>query len=212
MSLINDALKRARQAQPIATAPPGQPMTPATYRRPAQWPILLVPLLLIGVVAVATWFFWQAANASRQALAQPPMLRAQARENPRPAVMSVPVVSPIPANQTSPAPELPQQSPVAVPALTPANPAGGAVQDQTTASPVASAASPVTHVPAPVEPPKPAPLKLKAIIYRPDNPSVLINNKTLFLGDKIGDSRVIDITQSSVKLLCQGQTNVLTLE
>lgn len=211
MSLINDALKRARQAQPTTPSHRSQPMTPAADRRPAYWPILLVPLLLIGVVVVATWFFWQAANASRQALAQPPVLRAQARENPRLVTSSPPMLSPSPVNQSSPATDFSTPSAIPVPALIPANPSGGAVQDQTTSVQVASAAPPVTN-PPPVEPSKPPPLKLKAIIYQPDNPSVLINSKTLFLGDKIGDSRVIDITQDSVKLLCQGQTNVLTLE
>jgi hypothetical protein len=211
MSLINDALKRARKAQPPPPDSAGPPMTPVTYPRPAQWPILIVPLLLIGMVVVATWLFWYAAKIGRNSLAEPLVTRASARER----AASLPPAPPLPyASALARTEELLQQlsnRPVAeFPSPTTPLP-GGAVATPNTNTPNIAAAPPVTSAPAVVEPPKPPPLRLQAIFYRTDNPSAVINRRTLYLGDKIGDSRVIDIGQECVKLLCQGQTNVLTL-
>jgi hypothetical protein len=54
-------------------------------------------------------------------------------------------------------------------------------------------------------------LKLQSIYYRPTNPSVMINGKTLFVSDEISGVTVADITASSVTLVLSGQTNILTL-
>ena len=40
------------------------------------------------------------------------------------------------------------------------------------------------------EPPKPAPLRLQAILFNPKRPSAMISGKTVFIGDKLGDLRV----------------------
>jgi hypothetical protein len=60
-------------------------------------------------------------------------------------------------------------------------------------------------------PPKPAPLRLQAIIFNPRRPSAMISGKTLFIGDKLGDLRVVAISKESAILAGAGQTNVLTL-
>ena len=73
-------------------------------------------------------------------------------------------------------------------------------------------ATPVVAVPvAPVPPPKFPPLRLQSIFYRPSNPSVMINGRTLFLDDEIQGVIVADIRPSSVTLVLSGHTNVLTL-
>jgi hypothetical protein len=64
---------------------------------------------------------------------------------------------------------------------------------------------------APPPPPKPAPLRLQAIIFSPKRPSAMISGKTLFVGDKLGDLRVVAIDQDSATLAGAGQTNVLSL-
>lgn len=75
-----------------------------------------------------------------------------------------------------------------------------------------AAATPVVAVPAaPVPPPKFPPLRLQSIFYRPSNPSVMINGRTLFLDDEIQGVTVADIHPSSVTLVLSGHTNVLTL-
>jgi MSHA biogenesis protein MshK len=56
------------------------------------------------------------------------------------------------------------------------------------------------------------PLKLNAIFYRTRNPSVVINSKTLYIGDKVAQAKVLAIDRESVTLEKGGQTNVLTVE
>lgn len=65
---------------------------------------------------------------------------------------------------------------------------------------------------AQVEPPKSVPPQLRAIIFNPTRPSALIDGKTVFVGDKIREFRVIAITPVSATLASVTQTNVLTLE
>jgi hypothetical protein len=52
---------------------------------------------------------------------------------------------------------------------------------------------------------------LQAIIFNPKRPSAMIGGKTLFIGDKVGDLRVVAIDKNSATLAGGGQTNVLTL-
>ena len=58
----------------------------------------------------------------------------------------------------------------------------------------------------------PPPFKLNAIFFRARNPSVVINSKTLYIGDKVAQAKVLKIERESVTLEKGGQTNVLTLE
>ncbi len=58
----------------------------------------------------------------------------------------------------------------------------------------------------------PPPFKLNAIFFRAKNPSVVINSKTLYIGDKVAQAKVLKIERESVTLEKGGQTNVLTLE
>ena len=69
-----------------------------------------------------------------------------------------------------------------------------------------------TNSPAIVEAaPKPAPLRLQAIFWSPTRPSAMIGGKTRFVGDKLGEYRVVAIDQESATLAGAGQTNVLSL-
>lgn len=64
---------------------------------------------------------------------------------------------------------------------------------------------------APAPPPKFPPLRLQSIFYRPANPSVMINGRTLYLNDEIQGVIVADIQPASATLVLSGHTNVLTL-
>ncbi len=97
----------------------------------------------------------------------------------------------VPATSTSPV----VKAPAVATTPTPATPA-------TPAAPVTPAAA------APVRFP---PLRLQSIFYRPTNPSVMINGKTLFVSDEIQGVTIADIKPASVTLVLSGQTNVLTL-
>lgn len=215
MSLINDALKRASRAPAPPAPPAAPPMTPVEHRPPSQWPARLVPVLLLGVTVVAAWFFWSAARMGRQPAAQGLSHPVAARETAPPAESgtALPFANALRLS-TAVAHQVSQSLSAAESPLASTHPTGGAGSLPFTNSPTAGTALPVTHPLAETTPPKPAPppLKLKAILYRPSNPSVLINTKTLFLGDRIGDARVIAIDRESVTLLSKGQTNVLTLE
>jgi hypothetical protein len=83
----------------------------------------------------------------------------------------------------------------------PAVPAAAEVQVQ----PVAP-----TNPPAAVEPASPA-FKLQAILYNPTRPSVMINSRTLFIGDRINEYHVTEIHRDSATLTGSDPTNVLIL-
>jgi hypothetical protein len=73
-----------------------------------------------------------------------------------------------------------------------------------------SEASDASAMTAPA-PPKAAPLRLQALVFNPTRPSAMISGKTLFVGDRLGDLRVVAINKDSAILIGAGQTNVLTL-
>ena len=60
-------------------------------------------------------------------------------------------------------------------------------------------------------PPQPEPLKLQAIFFTPGRPSVMIGGKTLFVGDRVGEFRILAITPNSATLEGAGQKKVLSL-
>lgn len=71
-----------------------------------------------------------------------------------------------------------------------------------------------TNVQATVEPPKPTfpTVRLQGIFYRPDRPSVVINAKSVCVGEKVAGAKVVAITRESATLEWNGETKVLTLE
>jgi len=189
MSLINDAIKRATAGASKPEAPGKGAshlhLEPVPARRPARWPILVMPLLLAGLVSLGVIFIlkgWQTHQGE--------LLPVSAREI-------------VPA----PAPDVPNAVPNPIPeaASSPGTPA--------------VAASETAEVPAAVPAPPPAPvvptfpdLKLKGILYRPSNPSAVINNKSVFVGERINDAQVIGITQDSVTVMWNDETRVLTMQ
>jgi hypothetical protein len=59
--------------------------------------------------------------------------------------------------------------------------------------------------------PKLPPLRLQGIVFNPRRPSVVINGRTLFVGEKLGDARVVAIDRESATLVSAGGTNVLSM-
>lgn len=201
MSLINEALKRARQL-PAAPAPDlhYRPVEPAAATRhtSGMWlPIVLAAVALLALVAV--WQIAHRSNSPDQKLALAPAVepnQAASTESPTtpvPAPPAKPMMAP--ATQSTPAP---------APAL--ANAA--------TTEPVAPSTTVAATNAAPaVEPaaPPPPPLKLQGVVYNPRRPSAVISGRTLFIGDRIRDFRVVAIGQDSATLVGAGQTNLLSL-
>lgn len=185
MSLINDALKRAKQAQQKSPPLPA-PVTslrPATATRPGSsalgllWPIAVAALFLL-VGGVVVWFVVARAG-TKSPLATGP--------NSKPSATIVPLVT---ASKPAPVASLPvvEQEPAPV------------------IPPVAT-----TNLPAVVAEAPPAWPKLQGIFYRPDRPAALLNGKTVFVGGNSGEFRVAAITQQSVTIVRSGVSNILSL-
>ena len=196
MSLINDALKRAKQAQQRSQPPPGnvlqfRPVEPGQRApRRRDWVVPAV-VAVVGILAfVLIWPWARKSEASKSAEPTPQAVVA-AKEISAPAAPA--------ANQPAPAQPFPN---VATPAPAPNSPPAA-----TEANAVASV-SPSNEPPAP----KPPPLRLQAIVFSPTRPSAMINGRTLWVGDKLGAFRLVAIDHESATLVGLGQTNVLMLD
>jgi hypothetical protein len=202
MSLINDALKRATEAQPAGKPTPEMETTmkPVPQPRTVGLPVYFTPVLLF-IISGACWFLIKGWDVRRRAVASttPTTIPVQARE-----LEETPDIPPgegaelpIPGNRQfalndRPSASLPQNT--------------GA----TAAAAVASAES-VPAVAAADEAPA-ASFKLQGIFYRPANPSAVVNTRTVFVGDRIANAKVKAIDQQSVTLEVAGETKVLTLQ
>jgi hypothetical protein len=183
MSLINDALKRAREAQQQTPPPPiAEPqlhaVEPEKHTRHNVGFLILLALALItlgGLVLV-----WQISRKQSDDIQQV-------------------------AAKTPPA-----TAPAGEPSSTRANPTAIAPADTAPANPtpavVVTNAAPVPDAP-PAPPPPP---KLQGIVFNPKRPSALIDGRTVFLGDRFGQFRVVAITPQTVTLAGAGVTNVLS--
>jgi hypothetical protein len=185
MSLINDALKRAQEAQSSTPSAPQagpqlRPAEPTTYAWHGVGLILPAALALIAVMAL--FLVWE---VSRQRTTQPQEVRAATGA--APATESVhPTTPPAPTADTParlPAPGTPQ-----------------VVGDV------------ATNAPAVSDEVKPIMPRLQAVFFNPRNPSAVINGRTVFRGDSLGSFRVTRITADSATLVGERQTNVLRLE
>jgi len=190
MSLINDALKRAKQAQKDAQPPPPslqfRPVEQGQNKRGLDW---VVPAIVAVIGIFALLFMWpRNRDGSNGPLETKARTLASAKEEPA-APVAVHAKQPEPASQP---PAAPEPGPSAVP------------------GPSDLSAKPASP-PEPPPPPQPLPLRLQAIVFSPTRPSAIINNRTVFIGDKVGDLRVTAITQETTTLTGAGQTNVLTL-
>ena len=190
MSLINDALKRTKQAQQQNPPPPDgpalKPADPAATKSASNTKSLLYIMVACVIIGNALLFFAIKDRGTKKetAPANPP---------------SAPVAVPPTAVVTTPQPPPVQPAPAPVAVVTPAP----------TVTPIAPDTNAVAAV-AP-EPPKPAPLKLQSIIYNPSRPSAMVSGKFLFIGDKVQGFRVTAINQETVTLVGNNQTNVLSL-
>jgi hypothetical protein len=195
MSLINDALKRAKEAErnrPLQ-AHMGAQMEPVPQAKGSKLSILLALVTLL-VLGLAGWFFYKGVQSR---IASPPATTTLPA-----TVVEPPQSDPTPAPPPAAAPVTPV-APVAQPVTPPV---------------VETAPPPPAPTPAPVATPAPPPqpafpeLKLKAIFYRRVNPMAMINNQTLGLGDTIDGVRIIKIEPQQVTVELNGQTKGLVMD
>ena len=233
MSLISDALKRAKDAQHQTSVSdlPGLQLRPADPSPGVRFGIGFgVPIVLCLIALVGLFFTWQ--RAQRVHLAQGASRTdapAAAAVKPHPANALSPAAPPTaPAAKPSAVPEktadTPPPAPVASPPTNaappaPANPApqpdSKSALSSLAAAPLppgqpAAAGEPTNSV-APPPPPESAPLRLQGIFFNPSRPSAMIGGKMLFIGDRLGDLRLAAVTQNSATLIGPAQTNVLSL-
>jgi hypothetical protein len=224
MSLINDALKRAREAQqqlpsPLSPGPQLRPIEPAQQARHGLG--LLVPVGL-GVIALLGLFLvWQAAQGRGSIQVSAPKVPAAAKTGshpmppPAPAQAAPSSAASIQAPEPTPvAAQSPPPQPIPpVPAVTSSNTATATTLVAPATPAPAALETAATNTPALTEPvtPPPAPLKLQAIVFNPPQPSAIINGKTVFVGDYIREFQVLAISQTSATLADGGHTNVLRL-
>ncbi len=219
MSLINDALKRAKQAQQQAAPPPApnlelRPVEPGQCTRRGIG--LLAPAALALVALMLLLFVWQ--RSQQPGSAQPTEVHARAAmpadpiaaPQPEPAPAEPTPAEPAPAAEPVPAPVAPTEAVVDPASILEA----AAVAIPADLPAVAAADNQATNIPPVTEtPPPPPPLpRLQAIVYSPTRPSVMLNGKTLFIGEKLNGLRVTAIDKESVTLVGASQTNVLVLD
>jgi len=198
MSQINDALKKARQAQanaPVRESAP-QLRSPETDHPVRTGPALIVPALIVVVGLAGAGLVWVAMSGRKPdaqkvgpvaaANLPPPSPKPEpVLTHPREVVSAPPVVSP--AVTTGPEPKPAVVSPPPTVTIAPVAP------------PAASTLAP------------PATPKLNGIFFNPTRPTAIVNNKLVSTGSRVGVFTVLAITQNSVTLVGGGQTNVLSL-
>jgi hypothetical protein len=176
MSLINDALKRAKQAQRDSPNAPQsrvqfRPVEPGQQSLKKNHTAIWIALVIIAGLIIGF------------------VVRQLTREN------NTTTPKEVKAREIVPAKPVPQENSPSAP--------GGA----STAKSGAQEAAPAIPI---YQEPMPTP-KLQAVVSDPKRPSAIISGKSVFVGDKYGDLRVVAISQEGVKLVGGGQTNVLVL-
>ena len=236
MSLINDALKRAKQLQKKPPVPPGtetplQPTEGAAPQRRTSPVILAGSLVLVALAGWFLWQWWEKSNAPAQLAAVTPKTNAPAASptneaapksrfvaSMRQATNVAATVAKIQQSDTTVQEQPPTTPPVATREVK-----APAEREPTNETPIAPtptasvktnevASSPDTSArPSPRAVAFPA-LTLQGVYYRLKNPSALINNRTLYVGDEIDGARVAEIMRYAVKVEMGGQFKELTLK
>jgi len=194
MSLINEALKRAKQAQQE-----NPPATPALEFRPVEPSqsasrrttllivgMTLVVILILGLAGTLIWFVFKSDRASLP-------IAARVAETPLPALPSEVKPAPVP----TPATEV-------LPAVAPATGQQFEHPDEPNTNRVPVGAEIVEAI-------QPPALKLQGIFFSPSHPSAVVNGKTVYLGDRVNGFRLVAVSPVAATFVSATETNVLSL-
>ena len=211
MSLINDALKRAKQGQqqnPFG-GQPIRPLQPADYAARSNYPLrFALAVLLVAPLALSGWFFWKWWRSSGEShqtaggestTASAEKSKTSAKPAPRKQLIKVSTNIVVRTNLIG----SPQSE-----ALAQAVSSNSLISAPQTN---AAALAPPTNVAAPAPPSPFADLKLQSIIFSEDKRAAGINGELLYVGDDIRGARVMRIDRQSVTVERNGETNVLRL-
>lgn len=202
MSLINDALKRANAGKPDGSGDSGRPLQPVHHRGgSSKSPLLLAALFFM--IACGCWFLYQATtidnHASEKPVLRPPAEPPVQSNTPPQTETQTPVTTPSPKSTIAgaaaePSPEPRVETPVSQ--STPATP------------PPVVPVVPQATIP---EPPGFPELKLTGIIYHRTSPSVIVNGKSLFVGESILGARLTEVTPTAATFEFDGEKKTLAM-
>lgn len=191
MSLVNDALKRAKATAPKNAAPAAVgPMRAAEAGQRPKDSSFLMAMLILVILLLAGLLLWQWFRGDGGEL--------KARANTIPGVSkaeSSPAVG-----QALPVPV--QSAPETKPTTT--------VPENAAAAPDKTVATNLTVV----EPPKTLPItyKLQSVVYLPKNPSAVINGRVVLVDNIVDGARVVAIGPGTATIVTStGQTKVLVM-
>ena len=193
MSLINDALRRATN-QETKRDPNELPAMQPTFR-PVRtggpgFSIFVVCFLLAAALTLGAWFYYKRGLAAAKPAASPkPAPAANANPLER-ASQSLGAVENLNKEGASAAESMHAGTPTAV------NPTPA----------IGTPTAPVAITTGAGGP------KLQGIFYSPNNPSVIINGKSLKVGDEVDGVKVVAITEKSVRIESGGQARELTMK
>lgn len=218
MSLINDALKRAKQAQQN-TAPVSvpvlqlRPVEPSPALEPpvssSRASSLLKPGGVALAVLVALLLAWR--HAQNGSSPQVKVVQAKTRPDKSAAVPTVPVAAPSHPQANLTTQPMPLATGTTKSSNPPAQPAPVAPLPPKETNQIAAAANVPAAMPSDEETPPLSSLRLQSIIYNPRRPSALINGRIVFIGDRFGELRVVQISRNTVTMVGLGTTNLLDL-
>jgi hypothetical protein len=169
MSLINDALKRARQSQQV-NIPGGPPLRPVEPN-PGGGQGWILPAVIILFLVAAAFFIGMAMSKRKSAPASAATVTAPTQQV---ASVTAAAISGIPISPTA------SNAPASV------------------SSNNETAAFSNSIPPPPPPPPEP---KLQGIIFSPPKSWAIVNGKTVYVGDSVGNFSVVEITKNTVTLL-----------
>jgi hypothetical protein len=191
MSLINDALKRAKESQRNDVPSGVSPMRPVDTNQPEREFHFVLPVTIFFLIAVALVLTGMA-------------LAGHAHKIPAEKLVAAPVAVPKPEAVAAVPPVTNAPAPAALPTNPPAvsTPAVAAVS----AAPPVAATNPVVTSPPPAKP-----LRLQGIAYDVVRPSVIIGGKAFYVGNLVDGMRVTAILPDSVTLTGDGRTKTLVV-
>lgn len=224
MSLINEALKRAKQAHShtLPTKASVPPMRPVEPEQPAPsngfGAIVPISLAVIAVAGILIFFLiWKRDNSSGSSVAPAPLPVAARTPDLEPVpgtTQPAKALAPVNAVNTASTPaSMPEEHSPSVPVGTQQSMVASSPGAANPPLPATETADSNHFASAQIPPtPVPAPLKLQSIVFNPRRPSAMINGRIVFVGDRIRDLRVMSIHREDVLLVGGGNTNLLSLE
>jgi hypothetical protein len=196
MSLINDALKRASQTPPPRIAEGGE-MQPVVEAKPAITPLLIIAVCAALLLSVGCFFVLKGIQRYQARSAQSVAARPFPSTSPVPRVANT-TEAPKPPAQVAPAPQLAAEASKPAAVVPPATPPPPVSRPAAVPLPDRSKAGSLKF-------------KLQGIFYRTNKPSVLINGRTFFIGDRLDTAIIKAINPTSVTIEQDGETRLLTL-